>query len=91
MKPRRLIEAGPEPTGAQLDRATLRRFIAIEMRIEAIEKRMPPPPTPPATGWLTIKQAVEALHRSKPTLYACRPMARSRADSRAALSVWWKT
>ena len=40
------------------------------MRIEAIEKRMPPPPTPPATGWLTIKQAVEALHRSKPTLYA---------------------
>ena len=44
MKPRRLIEAGPEPAGAQLDRATLRRFIAIETRIEAIEKRMPPPP-----------------------------------------------
>jgi len=57
MKPRRLIEAGPEPTGAQLDRATLRRFIAIEMRIEAIEKRMPPPPTPPATGWRLLGAA----------------------------------
>ena len=50
-------------------RATERRFLAMEERLRALERQVPPPKSPPPPGWLTIKQAVEPLRRSEPTLY----------------------
>jgi hypothetical protein len=52
------------------NRATGRRFTAIEERLAALERRMPPVRSPPSPGWLPVKQAAQPLCRSEPTVYA---------------------
>ena len=47
-----------------------RRFTAIEERLAALERRMPPVRSPPSPGWLPVKQAAQPLCRSEPTVYA---------------------